>query len=71
MVVGLALWLRTIGQRHRKENECTAQSGNGHHPVDAQGWNEETHCCRHNHRGRICTDDQNTADRANRMHKTA
>jgi hypothetical protein len=30
--------VRTIGQRHRKENERAAESGNDHHPVDAQGW---------------------------------
>ncbi len=44
MVVGLALWVRTIGQRHGEHSERTAEGGNGHHPVDAQGWNEETHC---------------------------
>src|SRR6266849_3714576 len=71
MVLGLRLKLRTISQRHRKENERAAQRGNGHHPVDAQSWNEETHGCRNNHRGRICAADQNTADRANRVHKTA
>ncbi len=49
MVVGLALWLRTIGQRHRKENERAAEGGNGHHPVDSQRWNEQTHGCRNNH----------------------
>ena len=40
MVVGLRLRLRTIGQRHGEHSERTAQSGNGHHSVDAQGWND-------------------------------
>ncbi len=42
MVLGLRLRLRAISQHHRKENERAAQRGNGHHPVDAQSWNEET-----------------------------
>ncbi len=71
MVIGLRLRVRTIGQRHGEHSERTAQRGNGHHPVDAQGWNEQTHGCRNNHRGRIGAQDQKTTDQANRVHKTA
>ncbi len=71
MAVDLCFRLRTIGKLHGEYRERTAQSGYGHHPVNAQSGYEQAHGCRNKHRGHIGADDQKAADRVNRMLKTA